>query len=132
MRLRLGHSAAIPLWLIVFLVAAPVQVNSTQYFFSLGAGDTSCRDFLRAADAERKRRPANPAPNDVYDVNFMAYLSFANGFLTGTNYSDPTQGVAGEHTDTNGRMVWLENYCRKHPRDDYTTALIQLRNFLLK
>lgn len=120
------------LWLVMALVLTPNYVSSEEAFFSLGNGTSSCGDFLRSADAERKRRPANARSDVIYDTNFLGFAAFADGFLSGTNYSDPSERGAGEHTDLNGRMAWLENYCRNHPLDPYIFALGELRKFLLK
>jgi hypothetical protein len=130
MRLGKWHRAGIILTAV--LIAIPSYLSSKEAFFSLGEGPSSCGEFLRSADAERKRRPANASPTDIYDINFGAFTAYAEGFLTGSNYSDPIEGGVGEHTDQNGRMAWLENYCRGHPLDTYVKALMELRKFLLK
>jgi hypothetical protein len=87
---------------------------------------------LRVRQNKRKRRPANASVTSIYDINFAAFASFADGFLVGTNYADPIEAEVGEHTDQNGQMAWLENYCRNHPLDTYIKALIELRKYLLK
>lgn len=121
-------------WIIltVVLTAIPSYAESKKDFIAFGEGISSCGKFLRSADAERKRRPANAAVTDIYDINFAAFASFADGFLVGTNYADPIEAEVGEHTDQDGRMAWLENYCRNHPLDTYIKALMELRKFLLK
>ena len=110
----------------------PSYASSKEAFMSLGVGLSSCGEFLRSADAERKRRPANASPNAIYDINFAGFANYADGFLSGTNYSDPIEGGVAEHTDLNGRMAWLENYCRNHPLDTYVKAVMELRKYLLK
>ena len=130
--MRLGGSHCAGIILTAVLVGIPSYAGSKEAFISFGEGMSSCGEFLRSADAERKRRPANASVTSIYDINFAAFASFADGFLVGTNYADPIEAEVGEHTDQNGRMAWLKNYCRNHPLDTYIKALMELRKYLLK
>jgi hypothetical protein len=132
---RIGICLPAHFWLTAVLVAIPSHVSCKDPedpFVLIGVGLSSCGEFLRSADAEKKRRPANASPTALYSISFAAFASYADGFLSGTNYSDPIERRVSEHTDQPGRMAWLENYCRDHPLDIYITALMQLRTFLLK
>jgi hypothetical protein len=51
--------------------------------FVFSTGTKSCGEYLRAAEAERKARPAHPEPNGIYSMDYLDFASYADGFLTG-------------------------------------------------
>ena len=75
----------------------------------IGDANASCGQYVQAVDDERKARPPHAYPNAVYDINYQAYPSAAEGFLSGANALDPVHSLVGQGTDTQGRMAWLEN-----------------------
>jgi hypothetical protein len=99
-------------------------------FLAVGEGQASCGEFLQAVEGERRARmPGDPA--ETYRTpDYGKYLNFADGFITGANFTDLRWRMLGQSSDHAGRMTWLENYCRKNPLDAYVTALIELRTFL--
>ncbi len=129
---RVGIVRPVRIWLTVVMVAIPAYVSAKdEDIYALGVGVSSCGEFLRGADDERKRRSPNAGSTAIYDIKFGSFVSYADGFLTGTNYSDPIEGNVGKNTDLASRMAWLENYCRNHPLDQYINAVIELRKYLL-
>jgi hypothetical protein len=100
-------------------------------FFVLSTGVTSCGEFLRAIEEERKARPVHPAAQSLYSMNYLSFMSYADGYLSGANWA-ASESLAGQHSDWAGRMAWLENYCRRNPLDNYIAALIKLRGYLVE
>jgi hypothetical protein len=100
-------------------------------FLALGLAQDSCGAFLGAVADEQKARPPNAKPNMAYSHQYVGYVHFTNGFLTGASYADagPRRSI-GQATDTAGRMTWLENFCRSHPLAAYVSALVALRSYL--
>jgi hypothetical protein len=106
-------------------------------FFMVGPGSDSCGRVLEAVEAEHKTRPPNPKPGAVYTLEYASYEGYASGFLTGVNWAkamanDNADALVGSSTHDHfaGAMVWLENYCRQHPLDNYFQALVSLRKTL--
>jgi hypothetical protein len=99
-----------------------------------GEGNASCGEFLRAADSEHKARPPDAPPRATYTREYLAFKSFAEGFLSGFNSAkaqDRHNGNVGSSDIRFERgMVWLEDYCRKRSLDRYFTAIFRLRNAL--
>jgi hypothetical protein len=103
--------------------------------YVLSKGNSSCSEFLQAMDAERKGRPAHPAPIPpgywaYYSEAFLAFAMFADGFLTGVNFASDEARMAGASTDLWGRMLWIENYCHRQPLKTYINALLALKRHL--
>jgi hypothetical protein len=97
-------------------------------FVTFGRGQESCGEYLRAAEDERKARPARPDPRTFYSTEYMRFATYADGYLTGANEAQ-SSGV-GQSTDLSGRMAWLESYCRQQPLDFFVIGLIKLRQHL--
>jgi hypothetical protein len=106
------------------------QASGREYVI-WGQGSASCGEYVQAADAERKERPANAKPDTVYDRNYQAFVGFADGYLSGVN-AVLSDGMVGKHSDHAGRMAWLENYCRAHPLSQYVEAVGSLWDDLSK
>src|SRR5262249_23718714 len=92
-------------------------------------GIRSCGDYLQAAEAELKAKPVRSEPNGVYSTDYLNFVIYADGYLTGVNVTVRVNGMmalstAGSSTHLSERMAWLEQYCRKHPLDTYINALI--------
>ena len=98
----------------------------------IGDANASCGQYVQAVDDERKARPPHAYPNAVYDINYQAYPSAAEGFLSGANALDPVHSLVGQGTNTQGRMAWLEKYCRTQPLDKFFQALLTFRAELIR
>ena len=120
----------IGVFIVVVSVFCPTLAFPQVTFFNFGEGEASCGEFLQAAEAERKERPPTARPTEVYNRDYLAFLMFADGFLTGANMWDTTHPYLGKETDTQGRMAWIENYCRAKPLDKFSYAVIGLRVYL--
>jgi hypothetical protein len=101
-------------------------------FLSMGSGGKSCGAYLQAAASERKLRPPTALTNEMYDMDLVAFINYANGFLTGVNWFSSTDRMVGQNSDTAGKTAWLENYCRAHPLDEFIVAVIALRQELIR
>jgi hypothetical protein len=118
--------------LVGLSLAAP-QSARAQYpiFLALGEGQASCGEFLDAVQAERKAREPRDPVESYRVARYGAYLNFADGFVSGANFGDPTYRTVGQNTEHTGRMRWLENYCRANPLNGFLDAVVSLRSFLV-
>jgi hypothetical protein len=112
---------------VLYSTLAAAQIT----YFVIGEGQASCGEFLQAAEAERKERPPTARPTQLYNRGYTDFVMFVDGFLTGANAWDTTHSELGKGTDTQGRMAWIENYCRSKPLDRLSNAVIGLRMYLL-
>ena len=123
---------------IVLIVPLTTLAQRVPTFFVHGIGNNSCGQFLQAADNERKVKPPSAAANAYYSREYIGYLRFADGFLTGANWgaamrSDKIDAQVGSSTNNDGfvsAMAWLENDCREHPLNKYSDAVQGLRGAL--
>ena len=115
---------------VVVSVLCPTLAFPQATYFGFGDGSASCGEFLQAAEAERKARPPTARPTQVYIRDYEDFVMFADGFLTGANVWDTTHSELGKGTDTQGKMAWIENYCRAKPLDQFSNAVIGLRVYL--
>ncbi len=83
--LRLLIAAVTSFIMLVPRTALTAEKKSVS-FYTLGVGEKSCGEYLRAADAERKARPSSADPNTLYSINFVAFASFVEGYLTSANF----------------------------------------------
>jgi hypothetical protein len=120
----------IGVFVVVVSVLCPTLAFPQVPFFNFGEGTASCGEFLQAAEAERKERPPTARPTEVYNRHYGSFMHFADGFLTGANVWDTTHSLLGKSTDAQGRMAWIENYCRAKPLDPFSNAVIGLRVYL--
>ena len=104
-----------------------------------GQGNQSCGEFLQAADDERKTKPSNPVPHALYTMSYAAFFNYTEGFLSGANWGAAMQQDikhetvgSGIHDYFSGTMVWLENYCRQHPLENYGSAVFNLTTTLAR
>jgi hypothetical protein len=98
-------------------------------FSGIGYGNYSCGRFLQVVDDERKVRPPFTAPGAYYTGEYAAFQSYAAGFLSGANWAK-LEYVRPADASFAGEMVWLEDYCREHPLDNYVRAVMNLRKAL--
>jgi hypothetical protein len=72
---------------LVVALTAPAQAQrGTIWVF--GTGTKSCGQFLQAADGERKARARHAAPETMYTLEYLAFVTWTEGFLSGTNFSE--------------------------------------------
>ena len=116
--------------LLTLITPALAQSAKHQPVFIFGEGLASCGEFLQKAETERKTRPPSATASQIYDSEYAALIMYADGFLTGANLWDVQNSLIGNFTDTLGRMVWIEKYCRAHSSDKFFQALISFRNSL--
>jgi hypothetical protein len=116
-----GTIAALTLTLSAILLPAKAQDK----YLLRSPGIESCKSFTDVADAEHKRRPPHAKPDTYYDPEYLAYLGFSLGLISGVNWRTTNEHVS-EKTDTPAIMAWLEHYCREHPTDLYATAVESL------
>ena len=91
-----------------------------------GEGTKSCAEYVQSAERNRRRQINSKY---VYDYLYASFVSFANGYLSGANMMDlynGHQGVIASGSDINGRMLWLENWCRQNPLSHFTDAMLAL------
>jgi hypothetical protein len=100
-------------------------------FFTFWPGLSSCGEYLLAVEGEQKARPVYPEPHAIYSMDYLGFVTFANGYLTGSNWA-AAESEVGQRSDNAGRMVWLETYCRRNPLHRFAIALIKLREYLVK
>jgi hypothetical protein len=93
------------------LIAGPVSADDAEgRFVVLGYGVQSCGAYV----TERSGGNDNP---------FRGWLT---GYLTRYNYAvGHTYNMLGS-TDLDGALLWLENYCRANPLDDFEIATRKL------
>jgi hypothetical protein len=106
-------------------------------FLNFGYGQTSCGQFLRAVEEKNKVRPSNANPITVYTTNYVGYLNYTMGFITGANFeagqfNNPEDAKIGSgiHDYWAGAVVLLENYCHQQPLEKFVGAVIYLRTTL--
>lgn len=84
-------------------------------FTVLGIGNKSCGYFTNAVANERSSADSQ---TDAY-----AMMSWAQGYLTHLNLTDPgTTNIVGG-SDPEGAKNWLFNYCRVNPLKDFAGAV---------
>jgi hypothetical protein len=115
----------------VSVSAAQSVAPQDQPLITFGEGLASCGVYVEAITAERKAKQPGDSPNGFRTSYYGSFMSFADGFITGSNYSDLDHRLVGENTDIAGRMTWLENYCRSNPLNGFVAAVVALRKFLI-
>ena len=79
-------------------------------------GDVSCGQYIEARAARAK-----PAYDEALVIRISA-PSWLAGFLTAYNLLSPdTYNILG-NSDMQSALVWLDNFCRANPLEDFSTA----------
>jgi hypothetical protein len=130
---RLMRTVLLAYVLFAMSASAAAQSQNPQYqaFVGIGVGQSSCGKYIEAAAAEHKFKEPGDSPDSYRTSRYGSFVSFADGFITGSNYGDPDNREVGQNTDHSGRMAWLENYCRSNPLNAFAEALSALRKVLV-
>jgi hypothetical protein len=96
--------------LLLALCTANVQAGDKNGRYGIiGAGVNSCGKFIES------RRNNNK-------LDYLTHLCWMGGFITSVNVNNAdTYNLIG-HTDMDGVMLWMENYCQRNPLDTFTNA----------
>lgn len=110
----------------------PAATTGSATFTIFGMGPKNCREFLQAADDDRNLKPLDSPPNAHYSDAYIAFDQYAQGFLSAENFTRASNNQMQVNFNDNftGELLWLENYCRAHPQDNYGTAVINLMTAL--
>jgi len=111
--------------LVVALTASAQAEQGTIWVF--GTGTKSCGHFVQVADSEHKAKPRHTAPEAISTLGYVAFVTWTEGFLSGTNFSEHAMVGASISDHFADAMAWIENYCRQHPLDSYLNAVMQLK-----
>lgn len=91
--------------------------DATGGYMIIGQGADSCGKY----DGARQQ------PSGIDAVVYEVWLA---GYLTGTNKQLPkTNNILG-HTDIDGALGWLDNFCHANPTKAVADAAAQLSVFL--
>jgi hypothetical protein len=97
----------------LFGLSGPANADANGAYRNYGLGTKSCGAFVEAKDSLK--------PGDIH-----AMLSWAQGYLTAYNYYlTGTYSIMG-NTDAAGVEVWLYNYCKAHPLENWAGAVDSL------
>ena len=102
----------------------PHHALAGQFYRTLGAGATSCAQFL--ARVNEANFGDSAIAKDLAQDNEQFYLSWVEGFLTGSNEYDGYSVDA----DNDALIAWLRNYCATHPLEKLSGAVNSLRDEL--
>ena len=98
-----------------FLFALNVHaVDNQQTYTTHGLGTESCERFIAAADLRK------------FDNNWSNWNRFSdwlNGYVTAYNrFVENGRKDIARNTDHDGRMSYIESFCRKNPAKDFSDA----------
>jgi hypothetical protein len=85
-----------------------------------GVGTQGCGKYVAAT--EQFRRGDSQA---IYQ-----YITWTSGFVSHASAVDGTEYF--KNSDTDSIALWLENYCRAHPLEPFSTAVMELMLELIK
>jgi hypothetical protein len=82
-----------------------------------GYGVKPCGDFLASA-------PADSAPADLADEDYLRYREWLAGLVTGLNLATGRDVLGGAELDA--ALIRIRASCKAHPRDDFFNASLRL------
>ncbi len=102
--------------LAMFFLPATVNAADIDGAYNVTFGEEkmgSCGQYVTARDEERRGK--------YRKIN--THITWIFGYLTAYNRQTPdTYDIKGQ-TDTEAMLLWLENYCKKNPLDDFADAM---------
>jgi hypothetical protein len=126
---RLACAAILSAILVIGLARAGEPPNSQTSI--LGIGNSSCTAYLKAADADRKARPADSNnPDMFFYLDAGLYGAWVDGYLTAANSYNPDKRTSGQNTTHLARKQWLEKFCGDHPQSPFLEAVNALHESL--
>jgi hypothetical protein len=91
---------------LVLLSSSTQSADKTGSYAIIGSGTASCGKYVEARKSDS-------------DGNYRAWLA---GYISALNLmTKDTYNVMGE-TDTDGMMLWIENYCTGNPLKRFESA----------
>ena len=81
-----------------------------------GAGTATCEQYLKIADDNAKQQ---------------LFLSWAQGFISGLNLAN-NGDVVGEFGNSEILIAWLEQYCKKNPKEQFDAAVFRFVSFAIE
>ena len=101
---------------LMFVVDPAIATDSSDNYSVQGVGAQSCGKYI---DARRR--------DEFEEVLFLTWLT---GYITAINKQYPkTYSIIGQ-TDSDGLLLWLENYCQQHPTEKFAGGASKLMNHL--
>lgn len=88
------------LWLILLMVALPIQVNAQRAYTGAGVGSTECGSYLKA------RQQKSAADEDVV-------TQWAWGYMSAYNFFSSHKQVRFTSQDT--LLAYLDKFCKDNP-----------------
>jgi hypothetical protein len=98
------------------LLVSCIGVAHASNFAIYGPGNESCGSYVSSPDGSLTKG---------------LDMEWAMGFLTAMGEWQASAHGPIIKTDTNAMEVWLDNYCRAHPLQEFHTAVEALTNALL-
>lgn len=106
-------------FLALLLMSSQVYAGPMIY----GYGAQSCGDFVKAMDGKRQK--------DYDDrETCLLFITWFLGLATAESQDSGEDVLHGRSNDS--LALWLENYCKEHPLDHFSTASYKLLNALKK
>lgn len=120
---RILVSAAVTVIFLFSTSRANGKESSASPIAIYGEATVSCGSFVESKQDETQR---------------YIYLAWLNGYLTAVNkYQSAVNNYNGFRDIKTGRdsqalMLWLDNYCRENPLDNFFKAVLMLQHDLQK
>jgi accessory colonization factor AcfC len=107
------------IFLVLLMMSSQVYAEGKIY----GYGGETCGRFVKVLEGERR--------GDNNDsVVYFGFMSWFSGLATGASFQSEEDVLHGR--DTASVELWLENYCREHPSDNFFRASVNLMGALKK
>ena len=102
-------------FLAFLMMSSPVCAQTKGKIY--GYGTESCGHYVKVLEGERKEEV-----NDTAD--YIGFMGWFSGFASA--YSMRTDEEVLHGKDADAIALWLENYCREHPLDNFSRASMEL------
>ncbi len=107
-------------WIAPVVLSSLFSMGATAQPMVYGVGSQGCGKYVAATDQSKRG-----APQAAY-----VYMTWMSGFVSHASVLDSTDYFKNSDTESVG--LWLENYCRTHPLESFSTAVISLMFELVK